>query len=693
MTEPTTEAWLSAGIHLMPTLVWAVLAERTFLLRRPGQPRTRLYLLLPIFSGALALHYLDSALAALLPMGADGLPSPALYRISALRDITLLVAVTTGRHMLRYFPSRDDPPQRLWLGLTSGSAVALGVGAFLTPVNHWFTYQVTYDAYLVTSLILMLLYAARAARFGGWGLAGFSTIRTVDVVLFSAGLLAALLFLHHQILAGRVLWHLPPGFAAANALLGILIAVPLALRLLGEFRRGLVVIGLTTVGALVVFLGGNALVDRMPADVHAAGRLAIVLLVLPIVGPGRLWLAATIGRLGLWRSRGLESRLHDLLPTLSPELGTEECSRRALTAFTDAIQLSGAAVLLDDGPTVAHGAVEVDQIRSAWPCPATAARLFGNGVASLEMRELPEQMREPLLAARVIGVFPVVSPRRRLGWLFLTTGPLGAVVTDEDTRAITSFADQLALVLDGADLLGRVVRAERSLAQAEKMSAIGELAARMAHEIRNPITGARSLVQLVARDPASPENVEHIGIVLDELGRVERQISALVRFARREDLCVTEIDLGAVVRQAADAFAPACRGRGIELEIDAPDGIQAQADPEKIRQIVRDLLENAADAVCGCSVDRRHVHLRVRHHDGCACLDVKDSGPGLPEGCTTRVFDPFFSGKTRGAGLGLAIVKRVVEAHGGRIHACNHSTGGAEFRVELPVPTAGASAA
>lgn len=684
MTGPSTADWLSAGIHLIPTLVWGVLCERTFWFRRPGQARTRLYLLLPIFSGALALHYLDSALAALLPMGVDGLPSPALREVFAFRDVTLLVAVTTGRHMLRYFTLREDPPSRRWLALTYGSAALLGVAAFVVPIAYWFPFQVTYDIYVFVSLLLILLYAARATRHGGWGLAGLSTIRTLDIVLFSAGLLAVTLFLHHQILTGRVLWQMTPPFAAANALLGLVIAVPIAVRLLGEFLRSLVVIGFTAIAALAVFLGGNALVDNAPADMQAAGRLVIVLLLLPIVGPGRTWLNRTLGRLGLWRGRSLEARFHEVLPTLSPELGAEECCRRALVTFTRATQLSGAATLLDDGPDVVDGSIDIATIRASWPCQAQAAQMFGSGVGYLEMRELPEEIRDPLLAAGVIGVFPLVSPRRRHGWLFLRAGPLGAVVTDEDARAITAFSDQLALVLDGADLLGRVLRAERSLAQAEKLSAIGELAARMAHEIRNPITGARSLAQLIARDPASPQNVEHVAIILDELGRVENQILALLRFASRDDLHVDEIDFGALVRQTAEEFSPSCQQRGIHLDVKAPEGLRAKADPEKLRGVVRDLLENAADAVCSCTASHRHIQLEVCETGGCVCLEVKDSGPGLPEGGTTRVFDPFFSGKTRGAGLGLAIVKRVIEAHGGRVEARNRFGGGAEFRIELP---------
>jgi signal transduction histidine kinase len=266
----------------------------------------------------------------------------------------------------------------------------------------------------------------------------------------------------------------------------------------------------------------------------------------------------------------------------------------------------------------------------------------------------------------------------------LTSGLLGTVITDEDGQVIHWFTDQLALVLDGTELLGRVVTIERSLAHAEKLSAIGELAARVAHEIRNPVTAARSLAQSLCREPTSPLNTEHAGLILGELERVERQIAALLRFARREDLHLEAVDLGALARETVRHLHPRLQGAGIGCDLEAPEGIVAHVDREKIRQVLINLIENSIDALAEADGDRR-IALHVARANGHARVRVADTGPGVPEESLPRIFEPFFSLKSHGTGLGLAIVKRTIEAHGGQVAAEGSPGHGLSLEVALPL--------
>src|SRR5581483_4320879 len=195
----------------------------------------------------------------------------------------------------------------------------------------------------------------------------------------------------------------------------------------------------------------------------------------------------------------------------APELGASECCRRALAEFVRIMSLRGAAILLAGEPQpIVHGAFEVEPVRGVWPAAADAAdALFPNGFGVLELIELPTDVQAGLQRADVIGVFPIASPRRRWGHVFMTTGLLRTSISDEDVDVIRPFGDQLGLVLDGAELLARAVGVERSLAHAEKLAAIGETAARIAHDIRNPVTAARSLAQQLAREPGSRFQAEH----------------------------------------------------------------------------------------------------------------------------------------------------------------------------------------
>jgi signal transduction histidine kinase len=428
-------------------------------------------------------------------------------------------------------------------------------------------------------------------------------------------------------------------------------ALPLAVRLLGEVVRAFV----TTTAALAltagVYLGARGVAPlvapefRRFVDVGAVGALVLLLV------PGQAWLGAAVDRVVLRRTRRRVDALAAFLRTLSPEAGVRECCRRAV---------------------------------AEWRAEAPAIdRRFPNGLGTLEMYELPATLREVLADAEIIGVFPIAGPHRRWGHVFMTTGLLGMVITDEDARVIRTFSDQLALVLETADLLARAVGVERSLAHAEKLAAIGETAARIAHEIRNPVTAARSLAQQLARDPTAPLNAEHAGLILAELERVERQVAALLRFARREEFRFEPTDLGDLVRTTVEQYRPRLAAAGVEVALDLPRDVTPLADREKLRQVLVNLIENAIDALA--SVPHRRLALAVGRVDGCATLSVRDSGPGVPAEVLPRLFEPFFSLKAGGTGLGLAIVKRTIEAHGGRIEAGSGLGEGLGFRVALPL--------
>src|SRR5438132_1375801 len=320
------------------------------------------------------------------------------------------------------------------------------------------------------------------------------------------------------------------------------------------------------------------------------------------------------------------------------------------------------------------------------------ARRLGGRLADPELRRLVD-------FAAVLGVAFVLIPgqvllrgaldqvvfrrsRRRWGHVLVRTDLLGASFSDEDDQALDAVADQLALLLDGAELLARTRAVERSLAHAEQLAAIGELAARIAHEIRNPITAARSLAQqLVQEESAFGE--EH-RLILAELERVEKQVAALLRFARRDEFRFEGVDLGELARATVAGFRTRLEAAGVGVELELADGVTARADREKMRQVLINLIENALDALAASPAPRR-VGIGVGTAHGRALLRLTDSGPGVPADVLPHLFEPFYSRKEAGTGLGLAIAKRTVDAHGGRIELASQADAGMTVRIELPL--------
>lgn len=244
--------------------------------------------------------------------------------------------------------------------------------------------------------------------------------------------------------------------------------------------------------------------------------------------------------------------------------------------------------------------------------------------------------------------------------------------------------------------VSRDVRREREVLAAEHTRSLEELSASIAHDIRNPIAAARSLVQQMGEDPGSPENVEYARVALDELGRVERSISHLLRYARDEALRPAPMR----VTEPLDASLETQRERvarlGVRIERRFEGDGQMVGDAEQLRRVFGNLLGNALDAMEHAgTADPTLVLATGRSLAGTdVWVSIRDNGPGMDADTTARVFEPFFTSKADGTGLGLAVTRKLVERHGGTIEVHSMPGRGAEFVLTFPrqgLPASGAS--
>lgn len=218
--------------------------------------------------------------------------------------------------------------------------------------------------------------------------------------------------------------------------------------------------------------------------------------------------------------------------------------------------------------------------------------------------------------------------------------------------------------------------------------ALEELSAAVAHEIRNPITAARSLLQQIVEAPDAPERVEYAKVALAELERVERSVAHLLRFAREEELALTDVRFGEVIDTALATPAIATRVDALRVSVKRSvdgDG-RMRGDPEKLGRVLINLLSNALDALEQVPEGARRLEVSAGTNlaGSEAWLRVRDSGPGIAPERLARVFVPFHTSKEKGTGLGLAISKKLVTAHGGTIEARSPAGQGAEFLLTFP---------
>jgi two-component system sensor histidine kinase PilS (NtrC family) len=215
---------------------------------------------------------------------------------------------------------------------------------------------------------------------------------------------------------------------------------------------------------------------------------------------------------------------------------------------------------------------------------------------------------------------------------------------------------------------------------------VGRLAAGVAHEIRNPLAAISGSIELLQQTAgADRESTELMGIVLREVTRLNTLINDLLEFARPRRSELQRLDATATVQEMVRVFENDKRLQGARVELAAPAPVWIDVDAGHLRQLMWNLLRNAAEA----SPEGRPIVVEVASeaNGGWARITVRDQGHGISAENRARIFEPFFSTKEGGTGLGLATVHRIVEEHKGRIEVETPADGGTVFTVRLPLGT------
>jgi signal transduction histidine kinase len=239
----------------------------------------------------------------------------------------------------------------------------------------------------------------------------------------------------------------------------------------------------------------------------------------------------------------------------------------------------------------------------------------------------------------------------------------------------------------------REVQQEKEVLRTEKQASLDELTASFAHEIRNPIAAARSLVQQMGEDLTSAENVEYARVALDELARVERSVAHLLKFAKEEDYHFENVNLASVVDGALQQMRAKLEANAVTVSRSYLNGPVVRADADKLRQVFSNIIDNAIDAMAEVKSDRR-VELGIQSvsdengRAGMGMVRLRDNGCGIPDERIAKIFNPFYTSKPNGTGLGLGIAKKVLDAHRGTIEVSSRAGEGSEFRVSLPLADA-----
>jgi signal transduction histidine kinase len=267
-------------------------------------------------------------------------------------------------------------------------------------------------------------------------------------------------------------------------------------------------------------------------------------------------------------------------------------------------------------------------------------------------------------------------------------------VTLQEKGDLPGLHQQLQGVIEEIErTVGQLQQREREMLHAEQLTALGQVAAGVAHELRNPLTSVKMLVQ-TGLEGNGGLPTDDLAIIEHEVQRMESCIQTFLDFARPPRAERRRTDLNDRIRRALALIEGRARRQGVSLNSDLPPApVLLEIDPEQIQQVLLNLLLNTLDAMPGGGSVCLSVTRATQPADGNGqtpanpAIEVRlqDTGPGIAPHIHQRLFQPFVSSKETGLGLGLSICKRLIEAHGGTIRGENVASGGAVFVFLLPV--------
>ncbi len=283
-------------------------------------------------------------------------------------------------------------------------------------------------------------------------------------------------------------------------------------------------------------------------------------------------------------------------------------------------------------------------------------------------------------------IFTLWDGQREIGTL--EASPHGAALSGESRGALEFLAEQLPAVLDLCRLIEQKIALERELAERERLALVGQMAASISHNLKNPLGSMKTILQVQLENPTLPENLrKDCELVISEIDRLGVKLGQLLRFSKptlRAGVSGQQVDARGVAEQVAGLLRHEAERRGVKLAFEtAGNEFGVRASEEALSDVLSNLLVNAIEALANGG----RVRVKLTHQNSVLCLTVEDDGTGIPEDLHKKIFRPFFTTKSHGTGLGLAIVARRVAEIGGEIRWKSPVSGGrgTEFTVLLPL--------
>jgi signal transduction histidine kinase len=355
---------------------------------------------------------------------------------------------------------------------------------------------------------------------------------------------------------------------------------------------------------------------------------------------------------------------------------------------------AGAAGLGDLGSLVRYAE---ETIRSGLDLAGVRVIPFGPQLEGPERRLADKMIRweadvierdEDLVLANATTAYALRREGELMG-LMLIRADLNTL-TSEKRAVLDVLANQVAIEIEGCRLVEEKVRLERELANRERLATLGQMATTVAHEVKNPLSSIKSIAQVMREDDALAPYDRDLELIVSEIDRLNRTVSQLLAFSRPSHADSRPARLGELLDSTVALLRNEAKDLGVGLTVEAEDDLELTgAEAAALREAISNLILNAVQAVGrGGEVS---LKANVQGSPSKLILAITDTGPGIPAEAQGRVFEPFYTTKSRGTGLGLAIVQRRAAELGGTVDLASPVVNGHGTRFRLIVPVASAA--
>lgn len=299
-------------------------------------------------------------------------------------------------------------------------------------------------------------------------------------------------------------------------------------------------------------------------------------------------------------------------------------------------------------------------------------------------------------------IAPIYSKKEPLGLIVADNCITRREITIEDVESLKLFANQASSAIENARLYQaleerindlqvaykQLAENQEKLLRAERLAAIGEMSAKIAHEIRNPLVSIGGFARLIEKKIDDREKAQkYVRIVKEQVDSLENILNNILSTANPPKPQKKEIDINGIINRVAEVLKYALKQRKIDFSLDLQDlQCSVYGDEKLLYQALLNVLKNAIEAIEGTE-KKGEISIGSRVCKDCIEIQVRDNGPGIETGVLTKIFQTFFTTKPRGTGLGLSIVRQIVDMHDGKIEVKSKSNKGTVFYIRLPIVT------